>query len=187
MIVHLIQTSVRSLVEKVISPGKLFFATHFLYLACMLKYSSEVEYRLFINWISCQIYMAPCQHAACFFEHKGKIKPSECNFVFVFFSFFLCYLYTFCVFLKNLFGHLWLLYHSYLLHIFFPPLSLSISFFSFSFCFFVLLFLSFFEFGSLDFCTNSCYHYEIWPVLAPVNVLLLIIFILLIVLDVLFL
>ena len=186
MIVHLIQTSVRSLVEKVISPGKLFFATHFLYLACMLKYSSEVEYRLFINWISCQIYMAPCQHAACFFEHKGKIKPSECNFVFVFFSFFLCYLYTFCVFLKIYLG----IYSccTILICFIFSSLLSPFLFLFFLFLFvFLSFFFSFFEFGSLDFCTNSCYHYEIWPVLAPVNVLLLIIFILLIVLDVLFL
>ena len=93
-----VQKPARSLAVKVISSWKLFFATCFLYLAYDLKYSPEVEQRLFINWILGKIYMASlCQLAAHCFCREGKTKTSKCIFFCIFFFLFK-YLYTFFLF-----------------------------------------------------------------------------------------
>ena len=93
--IYCVLTPARYLVVKVISLWKLFLATRHLHLVCTFKYSQEVGYMLFINWISFQIYMAPLRQLAARCSCcEDKTKTNECSFVFVFFSFFLRYLYT---------------------------------------------------------------------------------------------
>lgn len=160
-----------------ISPWKLFFATRFLYLACALKFFSEVEYRLFMNWISCQIYMTPlCQLTACCFwtrtkDKMDKIKISECNFVFVFFFpylydiyihyCFLLFIWASIVFIAFLFASLFSFLSCFLHFLFLYLIFYYSLFFSLSLFFSWILALRFW-------CpiTNG-YRNEFWLVLAP--------------------